>query len=95
MTESEIQEFKETLQNKLNALAPKKIKGLTKVEVIGIFFEESTWEGYPGMMDITIDTDFDWKNGYDITRNSKIKNFTKNLASVLLQNDTNIYVYFY
>ena len=95
MTESEIQEFKGALQNKLSTLGPKKIKGLTKVEVINIVFEENTWEGYPGSMDITIYTEFDSKNGYDMTWNSKIKNFTRNLASVLLQNDTRIYVFFH
>lgn len=94
MTESDIEKFKKTLQNKLNILGPKKIKGLTKLEVIDVGFEKSTWEGHPGSMDITIDPEFDFKDGYDTTWHSRTQSFTRNLASALLQNETRIYVFF-
>ena len=96
MTESEIQKFKETLQNKLSTLAPKKIKGITKVEVIDVVFEENNWEGYPGSMDITIEAEYNHTNisAYDTQWITKIKKFTTNLTTALLQNDTRIYVFF-
>jgi hypothetical protein len=96
MTESEIQKFKETLQNKLSTLAPKKIKGTTKVEVIDVVFEENSLEGYPGSMDITIEVEYDHTDisPYDTQWITKIKKFTKNLTTALLQNDTRVYVFF-
>ena len=96
MTESEIREFKKKLQNKLNTLAPKKIKGMTKVEVIDVVFEENIFEGYPGTMDIVIDPEYDYSDvsAYDTKWISKIKNFTTNTATALLQNDTRVYIYF-
>lgn len=96
MTESEIKKFKETLQNKLNTLVPKKIKGIIKVDVVSVTFEENSLEGYPGSMDIVIDPEYDYSDvsAYDSKWISKIRNFTKNMATALLQNDTRVYIYF-
>lgn len=96
MTESEIKKFKETLQNKLNTLAPKKIKGIIKVDVISVTFEENMLEGYPGSMDILIDPKYDYTNisAYNNKWISKLKQFTTNLSTALLQDNTRVYVYF-
>ena len=96
MTKSEIEEFKEMLQNKLNTLAPKKIKGITKVDIINVTFEENIFEGYPGTMDIVIDPEYDYDNIFDYDPHwiSKLKQFTTYLTTALLQDDTRVYVYF-
>lgn len=97
MTESEIQEFREKLQTKLNTLAPKKIKGITKVDIINVTFEENTWVGYPGNIEIVIHPEFDYAdtyNPFDTQWISKIQSFTKNLTTALLHNETRVYVYF-
>lgn len=96
MTESEIQEFREKLQTKLNTLAPKKIKGIIKVDVVSVTFEENFLKGYPGSMDILIDPEYDYDNifDYDPYWISKLKKFTTYLTTALLQDDTRVYVYF-
>lgn len=96
MTESEIEKFKEMLQNKLNTLASKKIKGIIKVDVVSVTFEENFLIGYPGSMDILIDPEYDYTNlsAYNNQWISKLKQFTTNLATALLQDNTRVYVYF-
>lgn len=96
MTESEIQEFREKLQTKLNTLAPKKIKGIIKVDVFSVTFEENFLKGYPGSMDILIDPEYDYDNIFDYDPHwiSKLKQFTTYLTTALLQDDTRVYVYF-
>ena len=96
MTESEIEEFKEMLQNKLNTLAPKKIKGIIKVDVISVTFQEIFLKNFPGSKDILIDPEYDYDNisDYDSHWISKLKQFTTNLSTALLQDDTRVYVYF-
>ena len=96
MTESEIEEFKEMLQNKLNTLASKKIKGIIKVDVISVTFEENFFKDYPGIMDIWIDPKYDYTNlsAYNNQWTSKLKQFTTNLSTALLQDNTRVYVYF-
>ena len=94
MIESEIEEFKEMLQNKLNTLAPKKIKGIIKVDVISVTFEENFLQDYPGTMDILINPEYDYTNLILNQWISKLKQFTTNLATALLQDNTRVYVYF-